>query len=79
MIAAGAWHTPLVLRRSGIGHPRYVGEGLTLHPGFRVLGRFREKVLGTLFRTHKIASFVRNLNKHGFYKTMIAKFAKIFF
>jgi choline dehydrogenase-like flavoprotein len=46
VIAAGAWHTPLVLRRSGIGHPRYVGEGLTLHPGFRVLGRFREKVRG---------------------------------
>jgi choline dehydrogenase-like flavoprotein len=46
VIAAGAWHTPLLLRRSGIGNERFVGEGLTLHPGFRVLGRFREKVRG---------------------------------
>lgn len=46
VIAAGAWHTPILLRRSGIGHPRFVGEGMTLHPGFRVLGRFDEKVRG---------------------------------
>lgn len=46
VVAAGAWHTPKVLQRSGIGHERFVGEGLTLHPGFRVLGRFREKVRG---------------------------------
>lgn len=46
VVAAGAWHTPKVLQRSGIGHERFVGAGLTLHPGFRVLGRFREKVRG---------------------------------
>ncbi|MFO0630064.1 MAG: GMC family oxidoreductase [Polyangiales bacterium] len=46
VVAAGAWHTPLLLRRSGIGNERFVGEGLTLHPGFRVLGRFDEKVRG---------------------------------
>jgi ferredoxin len=26
VIAAGAWHTPLLLLRSGIGHPRWVGR-----------------------------------------------------
>ncbi len=46
VIAAGAWHTPILLRRSGIGNEQFVGEGMTLHPGFRVLGRFEEKVRG---------------------------------
>jgi choline dehydrogenase-like flavoprotein len=46
VIAAGAWHTPLVLEKSGVGNPRWVGRGLTLHPGFRVLARFDEPVRG---------------------------------
>lgn len=46
VVACGAWHTPLLLRRSGVGHPRWVGRGMTLHPGFRVLARFDAPVEG---------------------------------
>lgn len=46
VIAAGAWHTPVLLKRSGVGHPRWVGKGMTLHPGFRVLARFDTPVRG---------------------------------
>ena len=46
VVAAGAWHTPLLLRRSGLGNPEVVGHRLTLHPGFRVLARFDEPVRG---------------------------------
>lgn len=46
VVAAGAWHTPLLLRDSGLGNPEVVGRRLTLHPGFRVLARFDEPVRG---------------------------------
>ena len=46
VLAAGAWHTPLLLRSSGLGPRRHVGRNLTLHPGFRVLARFDEPVRG---------------------------------
>ncbi len=46
VVACGAWHTPLLLMRSGLGHERWVGHGMTLHPGFRVLARFDEPVEG---------------------------------
>ncbi|MBL8601862.1 MAG: GMC family oxidoreductase [Myxococcales bacterium] len=46
VLAAGAWHSPGVLMRSRLGHPRWVGRGMTLHPGFRVLGRFDAPVRG---------------------------------
>lgn len=46
VLAAGAWHTPQILMRSGVGHTRWVGRSMTLHPGFRVLGRFDEPVRG---------------------------------
>ncbi len=46
VVAAGAWHTPALLMRSGLGHPRWVGRQMTLHPGFRVLARFDESVRG---------------------------------
>lgn len=46
VLAAGAWHTPLLLRSSGIGRPELVGHKLTLHPGFRVMARFDEPVRG---------------------------------
>ncbi len=46
VVACGAWHTPLLLLRSRVGHPRWVGEGMTLHPGFRVLARFDDEVQG---------------------------------
>jgi choline dehydrogenase-like flavoprotein len=46
VLAAGAWHTPLLLKRSKLGNPELVGKKLTLHPGFRMLARFDEPVLG---------------------------------
>ncbi|MHC3470032.1 GMC family oxidoreductase N-terminal domain-containing protein [Streptomyces sp. 7R007] len=42
--AAGALHTPLLLRRSGLGgHPR-LGRNLSVHPATSVAGRFTEPV-----------------------------------
>jgi choline dehydrogenase-like flavoprotein len=47
ILAAGAWHTPLILQRSGIGRTSgQVGRNLTVHPGFRMVARFDEPVLG---------------------------------
>ncbi len=45
VLAAGAWHDPLVLWRSGIRH-RELGKNLTLHPSFRTMARFAEPVRG---------------------------------
>ncbi len=45
VVACGAWHTPLLLRRSGIRN-RHLGKNLTLHPGFRMLARFEDPVRG---------------------------------
>jgi len=50
VVAAGAIHTPGVLRRSGVRHPA-LGRNLRLHPAVAVAGFFREEVLawrGTL-------------------------------
>jgi len=47
IVSAGAMHTPLVLRRSGIGlRSGALGKNLTLHPSFRVIGRFKDPVRG---------------------------------
>ncbi len=46
VVACGAWHTPTLLIRSGIGSRRHVGRNMTLHPGFRMLARFDEPVRG---------------------------------
>jgi choline dehydrogenase-like flavoprotein len=46
VVAAGAMHTPLVLRASGIARRGVVGTNLTLHPSFRMMGRFDEPVRG---------------------------------
>jgi len=47
VLAAGAYHTPLILQRSGVGkRSRQVGRNLTLHPAFRVMARFDEDVSG---------------------------------
>jgi choline dehydrogenase-like flavoprotein len=45
VVAAGAIHTPPLLRRSGLGsHPR-VGRGLSIHPAIALAARFEEKVI----------------------------------
>ena len=47
IIAAGSYHTPLILMRSGIGRRSgQVGRNMTLHPGFRMFARFDEVVHG---------------------------------
>lgn len=47
VVSCGAMHSPLVLGRSGIGRRSgALGKNLTLHPSFRVLARFEEKVRG---------------------------------
>jgi choline dehydrogenase-like flavoprotein len=45
VVAAGSLHSPLLLLRSGL-RTRAVGRHLTLHPGFRMVGRFDEVVTG---------------------------------
>ncbi len=45
VLACGAAHTPLVLWNSGV-NLREIGRNLTLHPSFRMLARFDEKVRG---------------------------------
>ncbi|MFJ7146834.1 GMC family oxidoreductase N-terminal domain-containing protein [Streptomyces sp. NPDC100445] len=46
VVAAGALHTPPLLRRSGLGgHPR-LGRNLSVHPAVSVAGRFRHPVTG---------------------------------
>lgn len=47
VVACGAWHTPGLLRRSGLGRRgRTLGRHLSLHPGFRMIARFDEPVHG---------------------------------
>lgn len=47
VVAAGAYATPLLLSRSGIGkRSGQVGHNLTVHPGFRVMARFADSVRG---------------------------------
>jgi choline dehydrogenase-like flavoprotein len=46
VLAAGACHTPLILMQSRLGRRENVGKRMTLHPGFRVLARFDERVAG---------------------------------
>ncbi len=45
VVAAGSLHTPQLLARSGL-RTRPLGRHLTLHPGFRMVGRFDEVVTG---------------------------------
>ncbi|MFJ8595156.1 GMC family oxidoreductase N-terminal domain-containing protein [Streptomyces sp. NPDC093598] len=46
VVAAGALHTPALLRRSRLaGHPR-LGRNLAIHPAVSVAGRFAEPVTG---------------------------------
>jgi choline dehydrogenase-like flavoprotein len=45
IVACGALHTPVLLRRSGMDG-KHIGRHLTLHPGFRVAALFDEEVNG---------------------------------
>ncbi len=47
VLSAGSYGSPLLLQDSGIGRRSgQVGKNLTLHPGFRVMARFDEKIEG---------------------------------
>lgn len=47
VMAAGAAHTPMLLQRSGVGRKsRHLGRNMTLHPSFRMIARFDERVDG---------------------------------
>lgn len=47
VLACGAMFTPLVLKKSGLGRRSgEVGKNLTLHPAFRIMARFDERVAG---------------------------------
>ena len=47
VVAAGSYHTPLLLLRSGIGRrSRQLGRNMTVHPAFRMFARFDEPVRG---------------------------------
>jgi choline dehydrogenase-like flavoprotein len=45
IVACGALHTPVLLRRSGLDTP-HIGRHLTLHPAFRIGALFDEEVNG---------------------------------
>ncbi len=45
VVAAGGLASPLLLRRSGLRSPE-LGKNLTLHPGFRMMGLFDERLDG---------------------------------
>ena len=45
IVAAGAWHDPLILRRSGV-RAKDLGKHMTLHPSFRTMARFADPVRG---------------------------------
>lgn len=44
VVAAGALHTPPLLRRSGLGGHRRLGRNLSVHPAISVAGRFDRPV-----------------------------------
>lgn len=45
VVAAGALHTPPLLRRSGLGHHPFLGRNLTIHPAFAVVGFVEHETL----------------------------------
>jgi len=45
VVAAGAWHDPVLLSRSGLA-TRHLGRHMTLHPSLRMMARFKDPVRG---------------------------------
>lgn len=45
VLAAGTVHTPLLMMRSGFRSP-HLGRHMTLHPGFRVVAKFADRLEG---------------------------------
>ena len=64
VVAAGSYHTPLVLARSGIARNNpHVGRHMTLHPGFRMFARFDERIEG--WKGALQSAYSRSLEREG--------------
>lgn len=71
VIAAGSYHSPLLLERSGVGRASgQVGRNMTLHPAFRMFARFEERVEG--WRGALQSAYSRALESDGI--TMVGLF-----
>jgi len=47
VVCAGGMHSPVLLKRSGVGRrSNQVGRNMTLHPSFKFIGRFEERIEG---------------------------------
>jgi choline dehydrogenase-like flavoprotein len=64
VLAAGSYHTPLLLMRSGVAAKnREVGRNMTLHPGFRMFARFEERIDG--WKGALQSAYTRSLEDEG--------------
>ncbi len=64
VVAAGSYHTPLLLMRSGLSRRGdQVGRNMTLHPGFRMFARFDEEVHG--YRGALQSAYTDHFEKEG--------------
>jgi choline dehydrogenase-like flavoprotein len=71
IVAAGAYHTPLLLDRAGVGkRSGQVGRNMTLHPSFRMFARFEERIEG--WRGALQSAYSRSLQHEGL--TMVGLF-----
>jgi choline dehydrogenase-like flavoprotein len=71
VVAAGSYHAPLLLERSGVGtRSGQLGRNMTLHPAFRMFARFDERVDG--WRGALQSAYSRALESQGI--TMVGLF-----
>lgn len=64
VVAAGAYHTPLLLERAGVGkRSGQVGRNMTLHPAFRMFARFEERIDG--WKGALQSAYTRSLESEG--------------
>jgi choline dehydrogenase-like flavoprotein len=64
VIAAGSYHSPLLLMKSGFGAKNpHLGRHMTLHPGFRMFARFEERIEG--WRGALQSAYTRSLEDRG--------------
>jgi choline dehydrogenase-like flavoprotein len=64
VLAAGSYHTPLLLQRAGVGRSSdQVGRNMTLHPSFRMFARFDERIEG--WKGALQSAYSRSLEKEG--------------
>lgn len=70
-VAAGAYHTPLLLQAAGVGvKSGQTGRHMTLHPSFRMFARFEERLEG--WRGALQSAYTKSLEAEGI--TMVGLF-----